>query len=232
MEPKKQKLDDETVHVCDICDGTYPYSLKHCYFCEKTRCEKCFSDRKSSETQISWEFVRIFFIGREKDVASPFYKERLPMDLFKLILRQLTKPMCTWCARYCLHYRIKPPPSKIPPPWRCCRCKMTCCDECWTNRQCVFQSDYSRRIFTLPYKSLEPDPGITRLISIKPLALICKDCSENFDVCRACYIPKTHDSFLDSKFCRDVPNCRGHKICYNCNIHPLYPGVSENKLWI
>lgn len=215
MEPpepqKKQKLDEETdpftsessysLEQCSFCMLQYPYSLEKCSFCEEACCKNCISDRKWSETRMSWKRQRILFIGRYKDVPSPFYGERLPMDLFKSILLQLTeaRPLCKYCAVYCLHLRTTCGSNALK--HQCFVCKTICCDECWTD-QCIFHYGCDMQSFK----------GRTGHL----LTLICKDCSENFDICRLCNTSKTHDSFTDSIFCRDIPDCKGHKICYDC----------------
>ena len=222
---KKQKLEEEALQLCP-CSLEYSSSLEHCSFCGEACCDICSSGRKSSETRIAWEVLRIFFIGREKEIASPFHKGILPMDLFKLIfchITRLTKPMCWYCASYCAHYRQTG--AVRLEKHRCSLCRMSCCSKCWMH-PCVF-TDSFRYSFMWNYKpSLVSERvhlremGLSRLLYSPPqqLKLICKDCSENFDVCRVCNTSKPHDSFLDPKFCisLSIPNCRGHKICYDC----------------
>ena len=40
---------------------------------------------------IKWPFLRTFFIAYYKEVESPFYKKKLPIEIFKLICKHVVK---------------------------------------------------------------------------------------------------------------------------------------------
>ncbi len=81
-------------------DPTWAGDLEQCFICENMCCTWHISRYKKLEF---WFHARIFFIARYKESTSLFWKQILPLDLFKLILYQIRHAMptmCTACRKY------------------------------------------------------------------------------------------------------------------------------------
>ena len=208
---KRQKLLEEgpVEEECTICENNRKFcngpAIDQCFFCGRKYCFAAISTKNKSETK-SWEFQRILFISRYKEVSSPFYKEKLPMDIFKLILLEVKFPMCVDCADYCPHLRSSFIPlskdrSKIYTAYlgnftECVKCYSFGCPGC-----------------------IEPVPNDCSMDLIGPDAYpdLCTDCSKVYGICLECFRVKRH-VFLNSTLCtQGMPWCKEHKICRACD---------------
>lgn len=195
---------------CAVCDKYLAIDhLQQCFFCKRECGKECAYTKDKEETRLPWNFKLMLFLLRLKEVSSPFYKDNLPLDLFKLILLQVRLSMCTRCAQICPHIRRKFPPLTLGHPYnefgiKCTECGTNCCDGCLG--ACVPMCNI-----------IDLGSGARDFSRIKSSYSLCRDCSKEMRVCSECYCIQKRDFMRLLPCTKSMQDCKGHFICMTCD---------------
>lgn len=199
-------IEEECECSSDSSEPCYLANAKYCIACEEFCCSGIVDSigETIDVPGTAWESLRNLFIARTKERASPFYKEKLPMDLFKLIYDLCAKChpkiLCIECFgagyRFCCICKTFLTSDRTT--FSCKACSSRCCEACVFVRCMEYLSGKG------PHKNKAE----------WELGMLCNKCSFNWDICGVCFSAKQHKDLR--KMQRRSDQIRHETICSDC----------------